>query len=119
MELTGLEAIAFAELKGIELAKYAFPGPAMYGLSPEQARKIATNDPELIHISPRIILTRIPRLDLGMMEFTAYCETCKMQVGCGAGSGSHHTCGVEDSESLVSYSPLMIVEGDTPPPRWG
>jgi hypothetical protein len=49
--LTGYEAIEYAEANNLTLNKYNDPvEDAREGLTPDEARKIASEDPGLIHI---------------------------------------------------------------------
>lgn len=49
--LTGIEAIEHAETKGLTLNKYTDPvEEAREGLTPEEARRIAKEDPSLIYL---------------------------------------------------------------------
>lgn len=49
--LTGKEAIEFAEANDLTLNKYTDPSEeARQGVTPEEAREIAKEDPELIYI---------------------------------------------------------------------
>lgn len=51
MKLRGHEAITYAEAHGLRLAKYADPvEDARQDLTPEEARKIAREDPRLIYL---------------------------------------------------------------------
>lgn len=51
MKLTGQAAIAIAEANGLTLSKYADPiEDARTGLDPDEARKVASEDPNLIYI---------------------------------------------------------------------
>lgn len=52
MKLNGYEAINYAETNGLTLNKYNDPiEDARQGLTPEEARKIANQDPSLIYIT--------------------------------------------------------------------
>jgi len=52
MKLTGVHAIDFADLRGLTLRKYADPTEgAREGLSVEEARQIAKEDPSLIWLA--------------------------------------------------------------------
>lgn len=54
MKLTGYEAIAYAEQNDLTLSKYADPTEdAREGLTVEEARKVASEDPTLIYIDAR------------------------------------------------------------------
>lgn len=49
---TGLDAIAIAEELGLTLSKYADPTEdARDGLTPDEAREVAKEDPSLIYIA--------------------------------------------------------------------
>ena len=51
MTLFGYEAIEYAEANGLTLSKYNDPiEDAREGLTPDEARKIAREDPRLIYI---------------------------------------------------------------------
>jgi hypothetical protein len=51
-KLSGFEAIEYAEANGLTLSKYNDPiEEAREGLTPDEARKIAREDPSLIHIA--------------------------------------------------------------------
>lgn len=55
MKLTGQAAIAIAEANGLTLNKYSDPiGDASEGLTPDEARMIASEDPRLIHIDVEV-----------------------------------------------------------------
>ena len=57
MKLTGYEAINYAEANGLTLSKYNDPiEDAREGLTPDEARNIALEDPTLIYV--RIIFRR-------------------------------------------------------------
>jgi hypothetical protein len=49
--LSGYEAIEYAEANGLTLSKYADPTEdAREGVTPAEARKIASEDPSLIYV---------------------------------------------------------------------
>jgi len=49
--LSGYEAIEYAEANGLTLSKYNDPiEDAREGLTPDEARKIAAEDPNLIYV---------------------------------------------------------------------
>jgi hypothetical protein len=51
IKLEGIEAIDFAEVHGLTLSKYNDPTePARDGLTPDQARAVAREDPRLIYL---------------------------------------------------------------------
>lgn len=51
MKLEGREAIQYAEENGLTLSKYADPTEdARTGLTPEEARVIAREDPRLVYL---------------------------------------------------------------------
>lgn len=52
VKLTGYEAINYAEANGLALNKYNDPiEDARHGLTPDEARKVASEDPSLIWIA--------------------------------------------------------------------
>lgn len=56
--MRGSKAIAFAEEKGLTLRKYADPTErARKGLTPDEAREVAREDPNLIWLSTADIVT--------------------------------------------------------------
>lgn len=51
-ELEGYEAIEYAEQNGLPLSKYSDPmSGAQEGLTAEEARLVASEDPRLIHLA--------------------------------------------------------------------
>ncbi|MDX9709958.1 MAG: hypothetical protein RBT64_10440 [Trichloromonas sp.] len=55
-KLTGTEAIKYAEVNGLTLSKHTDPTEeARTGLTAEEAREIAKEDPSLIHLELRLI----------------------------------------------------------------
>lgn len=52
--LTGTDAIEYAEANGMTLSKYNDPiEDAKEGLTPDEARKVAQEDPSLIYLTLR------------------------------------------------------------------
>ena len=62
--ITGYEAIEYAEKNGLTLKKYADPiEDAREGLSPNDAREIAQEDPSLIYVASKMKTYSINTID--------------------------------------------------------